>query len=671
MTQPVLRAPNDDTLSFLTGVDLPSEVVPNVVYRLGAIVGRGGMSVVFSARRIGPEGSATVVVKVLRPSFVQRFGETAMLVIRKEAVALGRLNERVPPTPFVVRLLDTAELPVQLGGTPVSLPYVVLEYVHGGPEGTTLTQRVQTSLRAVGHAFEPARAAHAIECIATGLQAVHEAGVVHRDLTPKNVLCCGFGETEIFKIADFGVARPVGLSQTLGGQVVGTVGYAAPEISTGDRVTIGPHSDVFSFAAVTYFLLTGEHYFPIRSPGEALMAVVSTERRSLLDARGLHPDLRKRPDVCKSIDFTLGWGSSAKVETRLQLAPALAAMLVPPLRALVQPGSSRARPPPSEESHDQADRQRWRWAMLAHPSPSRIVRGVAWDGDGRCLVATTRGLMFWSGTTWQEAPMGDLPRDGIRFVRRIGAGRWLVGGDQSLLAVYGTNGVLDVVHGVDSEATFEMLSGSLDDVAVLVSTSDEAPITLWALAARSWLKPYALPGVQSVTALTRLDERRWLVAGRHRDTGAMIALFSPLDFHFEVLDTVRARAFLSAASLSGERLGLVGGAEGNVVWVDAGGGRTVLDSHLDPPTLRAERVDGSYDLSASGLDITGRGWVAGVGHIWARSTVDPEDERSPWRCVFEEQSLQAPIVSLFLEPNLVLAMTADGAIVEGRSDSAW
>src|SRR5690606_4025774 len=109
------------------------------------------------------------------------------------------------------------------------VPWIALEYVHGGSEGTTLSQRVLHAIRHTSHAFDPHRAASLVEALGGGLCAVHEVGVIHRDIKPDNVLCCGFGDEEIFKIADFGVARPAGLTATFGGLVVGTLGYAAPE----------------------------------------------------------------------------------------------------------------------------------------------------------------------------------------------------------------------------------------------------------------------------------------------------------------------------------------------------------------------------------------------------------------------------------------------------------
>src|SRR4029079_2608710 len=161
-----------------------------------------------------------------------------------------------------------------------------------------------------------------------GLLAVHEVGVIHRDLKPDNVLCCGFGGDEMFKIADFGVARPAGIA-TFNSAIVGTPGFVAPEISAGDPRAIGPWSDIFSLAAVIFFVLTGEDYFVVRNAAESIVQALSPKRRSILDTRGLSPELRAREQACRSIDFALACASSAKSEVRPHRADSLAAMLVP------------------------------------------------------------------------------------------------------------------------------------------------------------------------------------------------------------------------------------------------------------------------------------------------------------------------------------------------------
>src|SRR5215475_10374591 len=110
------------------------------------------MGIAFYAVREGAEGVTPAVLKVVKPDIVGTAGPTAMLMIQKEAIALGRLNERVPPTPFVVRFMDTGTVtPRNLG---VELPWIAIEYVHGGVEGPTLEERVRYSVRNTRYAFD-------------------------------------------------------------------------------------------------------------------------------------------------------------------------------------------------------------------------------------------------------------------------------------------------------------------------------------------------------------------------------------------------------------------------------------------------------------------------------------------------------------------------------------
>src|SRR5689334_18729238 len=97
----------DVELAGLTPITIASELHPAVTYRLERQIGEGGTGTAFFALRYAPEGIAPVVVKLVKPEVVASAGPTATLVIQKEAVALGRLNESVPPTPFVVRFIDT------------------------------------------------------------------------------------------------------------------------------------------------------------------------------------------------------------------------------------------------------------------------------------------------------------------------------------------------------------------------------------------------------------------------------------------------------------------------------------------------------------------------------------------------------------------------------------
>ncbi|MEP7119483.1 MAG: serine/threonine-protein kinase [Byssovorax sp.] len=651
-------APDDDALEGLIGAVVPSAVVAGVGYRIVWRIGEGAMSVVFYAIRITPQGESPVVVKVLRPSFVQRAGPTAALIIKKESIALGRLNERVPPTPFVIRFIDTGTFGVTIGERRVELPWVVVEYVHGGAEGTTLSERVEHSLRATGSGFDPSRAAHAVECLASGLVAVHEVGVIHRDLKPDNVLCCGFGAEEIFKIADFGVARPTGIA-TFSGAIVGTPGFVAPELTAGDSKAIGPWSDIFSLAAVIFYMLTGEEYFIAKNPAEAIMQAVSPRRRSIRDTAGLSPELRGNAEACRAIDFALGCGSSAKIDARPHRADALAAMLTPWLRVEApRPSLMARRLDQIREDDDPTQIQRWTWTTLRNAVQGMVVRSVAWDADGRAMAATGHGIAFWNGDAWRDVSLEGFPSPGgVRFVQRVGAGEWLIGGDNATFATVGANGVTGVRMLQPGNITrFDRISGDFDDLAILVGSGSSGPPHLCARTGKRWLKPFPLPDVAVVTSLARVEDAKWIVAGRLTEGEGFAAVYSPLDAEIERLPGASVRAFLSCAGLWDRSTAMATGADGAVIWRQ---GLLVTN----------EIVSGGHDLSASGIDAVGRGWAASAGKIWLRRTVTISARAlttARWDCVWDEPRWTMPIVSLFADLGVVIGMTAEGGVIEGR-----
>ena len=657
MTSTFTQPPEEASLEALIGMAVPSEVTPGVSYRIVWELGQGGMSVVFYALRLTPEGEIPVVMKMLKPGFVARAGPTAALIVKKEAIALGRLNERVPPTPFVVRFIDTGTFPVAHRGATVDVPWVVVEYVHGGREGTTLSERVDHSLQSTGAAFDPTRAAHAIECLTSGLVAVHEVGVIHRDLKPDNVLCCGFGDDEIFKLADFGVARPAGIA-TFTGAVVGTPGFAAPEMLTGDPRAIGPWSDIFSLAAVIFFMLTGEEYFTARTPADTLMMALSTQRRSILDAVGLSPELRGREQACRSIDFALSSATAGRIESRPHRADALAAMLVPWLSVQSMRSSLMVRRLDALRDDDQTHMARWRWNTLRSPGTDLSIRSVAWDGDGRAMAATARGLAFWSGAGWTEVTPANLPDPtGIRFVQRVAAGQWLLGGDEATIATFTPEGVTGVRQLANSPLSrFDKISGDLDDLAVLVGQSPGGPPTLCALSGKRWLRPLPLPDVAALSSLARVEDTKWLISGRGVDGRGFVALYAPLDWEVERLDGPTVRAYLACAGQVDREVGLATGADGAVVFRQ---GQTVLH----------ETVGGGHDLSAASVDAVGRAWAASAGRIWmrrARSAPTRPGTTAQWDTIWEDASWQLPVVSMFADLGGLVAMTADGGVIEGR-----
>jgi serine/threonine protein kinase len=647
----------DDDLACLVGRDVPSQLRPDVRYRIGQTLGRGGMAIAFLAARTAAEGQAPVVVKIVRPSVVRASGEHASLLVRKEAVALGRLNERVPPTPFVVRLVDAGSLPATRANKPSDLPWLALEYVHGGIHGTTLSERVAHSVDTTGFAFDPRRAARAIECLAAGLGAVHEVGVVHRDLKPDNVLCCGFGDDEIFKLADFGIARPKGVAATLAGFRVGTPGYAAPELlGTDTTIDIGPYTDVFALAATIFGLLTGEPYFRLQQPADEYLLPRAPERRSVRDVSTTSPELLANENACRGIDRVLAQATSPRAEERPQSGEALATLLLPWLREVGRTRTSRHSFPQLAQIALPVAGERWTWTTLQMPRPDRVVRGVAWDGDGRGMAATDRGLSFWDGTTWRDVPLAGLPYpEGIRFVQRVSPGEWMVGGDGGTFALYTSQGVEEVTRSSDRTVRFDLMSGDLDRIAVVLGTADGRPPTLHAMVARYWLRPLPLADVAIVTALARVDETHWLVTGRAVDGTGYAAVYAPLDWEVRRLPAPPVRAFLAASGQPDRRLGLATGANGAALWIEG-------------DRVSSETIPGGFDLSASAVDAAGSGWAGAAGHIWVRRAPG-QGEPALWRCVWEDASgLSAPVKSIFTDVGMAIAVTADGGVLLGRAE---
>ncbi|GAA2093345.1 serine/threonine-protein kinase [Actinomadura alba] len=198
-------------------------------YRLLERIGVGGTAVVHLA--VDSHGRE-VAVKELRAELVDEPG--ARRALAREILAQGKVGSR-----HVARLLDG-----DVGG---DRPYTVTQYV----PGSTLREFVKTYGPLGGMSLTRfAREA------AEGVAAIHAAGVVHRDLTPGNVMILGGSPI----IIDFGVAYEARTGQeTRPGILIGTPGFLAPELIEGEAVTGA--ADVFSWAATVAFAATGRPPF--------------------------------------------------------------------------------------------------------------------------------------------------------------------------------------------------------------------------------------------------------------------------------------------------------------------------------------------------------------------------------------------------------------------------
>jgi serine/threonine protein kinase len=627
----------------LTGRDFSggmilSQVLPGVAYRLERTLGQGATATAYFATRCSSQVQAPVVMKVILPEVASEAGETAAMLVAKEAVALGRLNERIPPTPFVVRFMDTGLVPYQHGSYAFQLPWLAVEYVHGGVEGTTLEERVDFAVKETRYAFERERAARALSHICQGLEEVHAVGVIHRDLTPNNVLCCGFAADELFKISDFGIARPKGLAATFGSAVVGTPGYIAPEHGVQLSGEAAPSSDIFSLAGIAYFVLTGEPYFDVENPVQAMLAAREPTRRALADAKSLCPELRQDPDACRAIDEALSRASGVDPKLRPASAKAFGATVLPWLASTSAAKTTRQRYVTSVLHAQVATAAAgWTWTIRHSPGDDRVLRSVAWDGDGHCLAATGQGLSYWNGTDWLQvqAQPGSLPHR-PRFVGRIAPGRWLLGCEGARLAEYSRSEIARILRGPDEQVAFTLASGDVDDLAVLVAECAGQPPRLYALAGGYWLKPLPVQRAANLSGLGRIDETRWLVVGRSVDGLAFAAVYSPLQWELEPLRAPSVRALVACASQYERNVAVAVGRQ-----------------------VEAARLQGEPDLASAAVDVLDRTWAGGAGELW----VSPEGGRN-WSRVWSHDEWRVPFVSILADVGLVVAMTADGGVLE-------
>ncbi|MBL8609214.1 MAG: serine/threonine protein kinase, partial [Myxococcales bacterium] len=216
-------------------------------YELLAPVGRGGMAVVWAARQSGTRGfSKLVAVKTMLPSLAADPRFERMFL--REAELSARVRH-----PNVCPILDLGEQDGTL--------YLVMEWV----DGESLA-----ALRALaddaGRAIPVAVAAHAVAQAARGLHAAHTlvddagapAGIVHRDVSPHNVLVRRDGHV---LVVDFGVAKAMESSDhaTQSGTIKGKIAYLAPEQAEGRP--LDARADVFALGVVLYELTTGAHPF--------------------------------------------------------------------------------------------------------------------------------------------------------------------------------------------------------------------------------------------------------------------------------------------------------------------------------------------------------------------------------------------------------------------------
>jgi hypothetical protein len=249
----------------------PAELKPGAEfagYRVERMLGRGGMGIVYLARELRLERQ--VALKVIRADLADDSRFRARF--RSESLTAAAIEH-----PRVVAVFGAGERD--------GLLYVSMRYVPGRDLGRIV---------AADGPLDPALAAELIHQVADGLDAVHTAGLVHRDVKPGNVIVADEGPGPAAYLADFGLAKAIasttGLTAT--GELIGTVDYIAPEQIEGRRVDA--RTDVYALGCVLFHALTGRVPYPQLESSAKMWAHLNepppaTGRRS----RALDPVIRR------------------------------------------------------------------------------------------------------------------------------------------------------------------------------------------------------------------------------------------------------------------------------------------------------------------------------------------------------------------------------------------
>ncbi len=391
-------------------------------YEITAAIGAGGMGEVYRARdtRLGRE----VAIKVLPASFsadadrLRRF--------EQEAKAAGVLNH-----PNITAVYDI--------GSHEGAPYVVQELL----EGETLRGEL------AGGRFSQRKAIDCAQQLAHGLAAAHGKGIVHRDLKPENVFVTKDGRV---KILDFGLAKlthaeegsqatslPTATAGTEPGVVLGTLGYMSPEQVKGKPADV--RSDIFSFGAILYEMLSGQRAFHRDSAAETMSAILREDPPDLsVTNQNISPGLERIVRHCleknpeqrfhsahdlafdlEALSGASGVGAAAPAVARLgwktRLAPGVLAiaLLALPLGGYLlgrRAAGAAAAPQPSyrQLTYHHGTITSARFA----PDGQTIAFAAAWEGSPLQLFSTrlefpeSRPMGFGSAALLSVSSQGEL-----------------------------------------------------------------------------------------------------------------------------------------------------------------------------------------------------------------------------------------------------------------------
>jgi serine/threonine-protein kinase len=324
-------------------------------YAIKAYLGGGGMGVVYRAR--DTKLDRTVALKFL-PPHLSAHPEAKERLLR-EARTASALDH-----PNIGTIHEISETKEAAGRVSAGQRYIAMTYYAGETLKAKIARGPLPTEEAVGYAIQ----------IAEGLCKAHEAGVVHRDVKPANVIVTEAGQV---KLVDFGLARAAGESAlTRAGQMLGTAAYMSPEQARGESVD--ERTDLWSLGAVLYEMLTGRRPFRGRRLEAIIYSILNETPESLTSLR---------PEVHRALASVVEGCLAKDLEKRYPDAETL-------LQAL-RAGRSAT----EEDSFDRG------WLSEVWPRPVVQRWGVR--------VAAAVGLILIVSVGWALWPMGPAPIDSI------------------------------------------------------------------------------------------------------------------------------------------------------------------------------------------------------------------------------------------------------------------
>ena len=228
-------------------------------YEITQLLGEGGMSYVYKA--IDKQLQRTVAIKTLKPNYVEQ--EKFVERFKREAQTAANLNH-----PNIVQIFDWG-----IGDE----PFFVMEYIEGNTLTSIIANKKIVSMNDI--LFIGAQ-------VASGLQAAHSQGLVHRDIKPGNIMITPQGKV---KVTDFGIVSLQNEESdiTKTGSILGTASYISPEQAQGKPVS--KESDLYSLGTVLYELITGRPPFEGDTPIATATKHITDKPEKLSTFRGSIP----------------------------------------------------------------------------------------------------------------------------------------------------------------------------------------------------------------------------------------------------------------------------------------------------------------------------------------------------------------------------------------------